>query len=205
MASLGRDLHHRGYDVLLFDLRGHGQSDPSRLSLGSRERADIRTVMAWASEEGFTQDRIGWLGYSMGASTLLMEAAQNHAIQAMVIDSPYGNLPELLKSQLSKHSHLPSFFNPGILTAARLLYGVKTDELVPIRAARSWGERPLLLIHGESDSIVPVAQAYELARAAGSSCLTRTLPGVEHVQAYDADPEGYVSAIEEFFGEHLSP
>src|SRR3954467_1975567 len=162
MASLGRDLHQGGYDVLLFDLRGHGQSDPSRLSLGSRERADIRTVMAWAFQEGFTQDRVGWLGYSMGASTLLMEAAQNHSIQAMVIDSPYGNLPELLKSQLSKHSHLPSFFNPGILTAARLLYGVKTDELVPIRAARSWGERPLLLIHGESDSVVPVAQAYEL-------------------------------------------
>jgi uncharacterized protein len=82
---------------------------------------------------------------------------------------------------------------------------VKTDDLVPIRAARSWGERPLLLIHGESDSIVPVAQAYELARAAGTSCMTVTLPGVEHVQAYDADPEGYVSAIEGFFREHLSP
>jgi pimeloyl-ACP methyl ester carboxylesterase len=205
MASLGRDLHDRGYDVLLFDLRGHGQSDPSRLSLGSRERADIRTVMAWAGQEGFTQDRVGWLGYSMGASTLLMEAAQNHAIQAMVIDSPYGNLPELLKTQLSKHSHLPSLFNPGILAAARLLFGVRTDELVPIRAARSWGERPLLLIHGESDSIVPVSQAYELARAAGTSCVTLTLPGVEHVQAYDTDPEGYVSTIEDFFAEHLSP
>jgi pimeloyl-ACP methyl ester carboxylesterase len=205
MASLGRDLHQRGYDVLLFDLRGHGQSDPSRLTLGSRERADIRTVMAWAVEAGFTNDRVGWLGYSMGASTLLLEAAQNHAIQAMVIDSPYGNLPELLKTQLSKHSHLPSFFNPGILTAARLIYGVKTDELVPIRAARSWGQRPLLLIHGESDSIVPVSQAYELARAAGTSCMTVTLPGVEHVKAYDADPQGYVSAIGGFFEEHLSP
>ena len=76
---------------------------------------------------------------------------------------------------------------------------------MPIRAARSWGERPLLLIHGESDSIVPVSQAYELARGGGHSCLTMTLPGVEHVQAYDADPEGYVSAIEEFFDDHLSP
>ncbi len=205
MASLGRDLHLGGFDVLLFDLRGHGQSDPSRLSLGSRERADIRTVMSWAFSEGFTRDRVGWLGYSMGASTLLMEAAQNHAIQAAVIDSPYGNLPELLGTQLSRHSHLPRFFNPGILTAARLLYGLKTEELVPIRAARSWGERPLLLIHGESDSIVPVSQARELARAAGASCVTVTLPGVEHVQAYESDPEGYVSAVEGFFGEHLSP
>ena len=52
---------------------------------------------------------------------------------------------------------------------------------MPIKAARSWGNRPLLLIHGESDSIVPVSQAFQLASAAGASCLTMTLPGVEHV------------------------
>ncbi len=205
MAALGRDLHRGRYDVLLFDLRGHGQSDPSRLTLGRRERTDIRAVMTWAKAEGFTQDRIGWLGYSMGASTLLLEAAQNPDIQVVVMDSPYGNLPELLKQQLSKHSHLPGWFNPGILTAARWVYGVRTDDLVPIRAARYWGNRPLLLIHGESDSIVPVSQAYQLADAAGSSCLTMMLPGVDHVQAYQSDPEAYVSLIEGFFQDHLSP
>jgi pimeloyl-ACP methyl ester carboxylesterase len=205
MAALGRDLHHRGYDVLLFDLRGHGQSDPSRLTLGNRERADIRAVMEWAVSEGFTDDRIGWIGYSMGASTLLLEAAHNPAIQVAVIDSPFGNLPELLKTQLSKHSHLPSWFNPGILTAARLVFGVKTEELIPTEAARYWGGRPLLLIHGEADSTVPVSQAYELARAAGETCLTMTLPGVEHVQAYDSDPQGYVSVIGSFFRDHLTP
>jgi uncharacterized protein len=62
-----------------------------------------------------------------------------------------------------------------------------------------------LLIHGESDSIVPVSQAYQLAAAAGASCLTLTLPGVEHVQAYESDPQGYVTLIEEFFQDHLSP
>src|ERR1700730_18079806 len=76
MAALGRDLHERGFDVLLFDLRGHGESDPSRLYLGRRERADIRAVMSWAQSQGFSSDRIGWLGYSMGGSTVLMEAAR---------------------------------------------------------------------------------------------------------------------------------
>ncbi|HZW31300.1 MAG TPA: alpha/beta fold hydrolase, partial [Isosphaeraceae bacterium] len=61
MGTLGRDLHRRNFDVLLFDLRGHGQSDPSRLYLGRRERADIQAVMAWAHAEGFPDDRIGWL------------------------------------------------------------------------------------------------------------------------------------------------
>ncbi len=205
MAALGRDLHQNGFDVLLFDLRGHGQSDPSRLYLGRRERNDIRAVMQWAESSGFAGDRIGWLGYSMGGSTLLMEAARNPRIHAAVIDSPYGDLPKLLNAQLSKHSGLPGWFNPGILLAARLVYGVRTDDLVPIRYARAWGHRPLLLIHGESDSIVPVDQAQELAEAVGSSCLTLTLPGVDHVQAYQSDPESYVRLVGRFFSNHLTP
>ncbi|MFO0891745.1 MAG: alpha/beta fold hydrolase [Isosphaeraceae bacterium] len=205
MAALGRDLHARGHDVLLFDLRGHGQSDSSRLTMGRRERADLRAVLRWAEGEGFTRDRIGWLGYSMGASTLLLEAAQNPEIQVVVMDSPYGNLPEVLSAQLSRHSRLPSYFNPGILAAAHWIFGVRTDDLVPVRAARSWGDRPLLLIHGESDTIVPVTQAYQIAQAAGASCTTLTLPGVDHVKAYEADPQGYVSLIESFFRDHLSP
>src|SRR5262249_28869594 len=48
MAPLARDLVRRSYDILLFDLRGHGQSDPSRLSMGRHERTDIRAVQSWA-------------------------------------------------------------------------------------------------------------------------------------------------------------
>jgi pimeloyl-ACP methyl ester carboxylesterase len=205
LAALGRDLHRRDFDVLLFDLRGHGQSDPSRIFMGRRERGDLRAVLSWAERQGFSSDRIGWIGFSMGGSTLLMEAAQNDRIQVAVLDSPYGSLPDLLNKQLPLHSHLPSWFNPGILTAAHLAFGVRTDDLVPIRSARRWGARPLLLIHGEADSIVPVSQARQLARAAGPTCRAVTLPGVEHVQAYDRDPKRYVAAVESFFQKHLAP
>jgi alpha-beta hydrolase superfamily lysophospholipase len=205
MAALGRDLHAGGYDVLLFDLRGHGQSDPHRLTMGRSERVDLCAVMSWAQKQGFTRDRIGWLGYSMGAATLLMEGAQNPDIQVAVVDSPFGDLPQLLKTQLAKNSHLPSWFNPGILAAAQWVYGVRTDDLIPIQSARAWGARPLLLIHGESDSVVPVSQAHQLARAAGASCLAMTLPGVDHVQAYETDPQTYVGTIERFFQAHLTP
>ena len=53
------------------------------------------------------------------------------------------------------------------------------------------------------DSIVPVQQARQLARAAGSRCQMAILPGVEHVQAYRADPDGYVGAVDAFFRRHL--
>ncbi|HMB06362.1 MAG TPA: alpha/beta fold hydrolase [Isosphaeraceae bacterium] len=205
MAARGRDLHAYGYDVLLFDLRGHGRSDPARLSMGRRERGDLRAALAWADRQGFSDDRIGWLGQSMGASTILMEAARNPRIRVAVLDSPYGHLPELLHEQLPKMSHLPSWFTPGILTAARLAYGIRTDDLIPITAARLWGRRPLLLIHGEADSIVPVDQAIRLARAAGPSCQAVTLPGVGHVQAFEVNPRRYVAAVDSFFRRNLSP
>ena len=44
--------------------------------------------------------------------------------------APPGDLPQLLKKQLSIHSGLPNWFNPGILLAARFIYGVRTDDLV---------------------------------------------------------------------------
>jgi len=74
-------------------------------------------------------------------------------------------------------------------------FGVRTDDLVPVRSARAWGDRPLLLIHGEADSVVPAAQARQLARAVGPACRSVVLPGVEHVKAYESDPQGYVAAV----------
>jgi alpha-beta hydrolase superfamily lysophospholipase len=204
MAEIGRWLHRRGYDILLFDLRGHGASDPARLSMGRRERGDLRAVLAWAESEGYTPDRIGWLGHSLGASTLLMEAARNPEIQVAVVDSPFADLPELLNAQLTLHSHLPSWFNPGILFVAHRAFGIRTDDLKPIRSAAAWGSRPLLLIHGEADSIVPVRHAYALAEALGPACEAILLPGVEHVRAFRADKSGYVARVDEFFDGHLA-
>lgn len=203
MAALGSDLRGLGHDVLLFDLRGHGRSDASRLFMGHRERNDLKAVQAWADRQGFPPGRVGWLGYSMGASTLLMEAAENADIRNAVLDSPYGNLPELLGRQLPAHSHLPSLFTPGILVAARLVFGVRTDDLIPIRSARQWGDRPVLLFHGEADSVVPVAQSRRLARVLGPSCRAYVLPGVEHVSAYGRHRDRYVATVDAFFRRNL--
>jgi uncharacterized protein len=204
MAAIGQGLHRLKYDVLLFDLRGHGDSDPARLSMGRRERRDLQAVLAWAENEGYTPDRIGWLGHSLGASTLILEAADNPEIQVAVVDSPFADLPELLNAQLTRHSHLPSWFNPGILFVAHRAFGVRTDDLKPIRVAPYWGSRPLLLIHGEADSIVPVRHAHALAAAFGPSCEQIVLPGVEHVLAYRAYPKEYVAKVGDFFDEHLA-
>jgi fermentation-respiration switch protein FrsA (DUF1100 family) len=204
MSGIGLGLHSAGFDVLLFDLRGHGTSDPSRLTMGATERRDLRAVLAWANRQGFSQDRIGWLGWSMGASTVLMEGAENPKLQAAVVDSPFGNLPELLDSQLTEHSNLPAWFNPGILLAARYVFGVRTDNLLPVLSARKWAGRPVLLIHGEVDSIVPVKQARQIAGALGPGSESLILPGVDHVGAFKEAPDRYLTTVGNFFDRNLA-
>jgi pimeloyl-ACP methyl ester carboxylesterase len=205
MTGIGLGLHASGFDVLFFDLRGHGSSDPARLTMGANERGDIRAVLDWAETKGFSPDRIGWLGWSMGASTLLMEAEDNPKIRALVIDSAFGDLPELLNRQLAQHSHLPSFFNPGILFAAEQIYGVRTDNLIPIRSAAKWGDRPILVIHGEGDSVVPVVQARAIVKALGSTAETMIVPEIDHVGAFKDNPKLYLTRVSKFFDKNLTP
>lgn len=204
LTDLAVDLHHRGFNVLLFDLRGHGRSDPHRLTMGRLERNDLLAALKWAKAAEFTPDRIGWVGRSMGGAMLVMEAADNPEIRVAVLDSPYGNLPILLDQQLTLHSHLPRVFNPGIILAAHQVYGVRTDDLVPTDMAKRWGDRPMLLMHGDQDAIVPVEQARNLAQAVGPACEIVVLNGVGHVKAYRANPKSYVDRVTTFFDRNLA-
>lgn len=136
---------------------------------------------------------------------LLVEAARNPHIRVVVTDSAYGNLRPILNAQLTKESGLPSCFNPGITWAAQKCYGIRPNELDPIRVASEWGSRPLLIIHGEDDHVVPLSQAEDLERAIGSSARLVTWKGAGHVEAYERSPEEYIRTVGEFFQQHLSP
>ncbi len=104
---------------------------------------------------------------------------------------------------MSRESGLPRWFNPGITWAARWRYGLRPEGLDPIAFVGRWSDRPLLLIHGQDDPVVPIGQARELERAAGGSCRLVTRQGAGHVEAYDKDPAGYLREVGEFFERHL--
>jgi pimeloyl-ACP methyl ester carboxylesterase len=205
VAGIAADLRERGHDVLVFDLRGHGASDPARLSMGRAERADIRAALAWAKGRGYEPERIAWLGQSMGAATIFYEALENPEITRLIMDSPYGDLPALLNEQLTLHSGLPRPFNPGILLAARLLFGTRTDDLVPIRLASRWDGRPLLVLHGGADFIVPVGQGRAIALAAGEGTRLVVWERAGHIQIHRDDPEGYMGVVEGFVSGPAQP
>ena len=64
-------LYADGFSVLLFDLRGHGNSDGDRYSLGWYERRDVAAAIEFVMSRGYAESRIALLGVSLGAGTVL--------------------------------------------------------------------------------------------------------------------------------------
>ena len=65
----------RGYNALLFDLRGHGESGGVRYTLGAAEQRDVLGAVAYLKSRGFAPERMGFWSHSMGAATVLLASA----------------------------------------------------------------------------------------------------------------------------------
>lgn len=141
----------------------------------------------------------------MGGATALLTAAEDPRPAAVAVDSAYADLGELLAVQIPKQSGLPPVFTPGVILAVRLLYGADAGAVRPDRAVAQLGARPLLIVHGEADGLVPVDNARRLFAAAacpaGGPCGAQIelFPGADHVKSYRSDPDRYLAIVLRFW------
>lgn len=194
-----KGLVERGYSVLTFDLRGHGESDGHRYSLGPLERRDVLGAVAFVQSRGIPPGRIGLLCHSMGAATCLLTARDVPDLAAVVADSSYARLIDLLSVELPKASGLPGFFNPGILFMVNLVYGIDLTKAAPIDVVSEL-EPPIFFIHSENDATIPSDHSRRLWRASGQAPETLWLANEpEHNRVFESDPEKYFERVVGFF------
>ena len=194
-----KGLVERGYSVLTFDLRGHGQSDGVRYSLGPLERRDVLGAIAYVRNRGIPTTRIGLLCHSMGAATCLLAAGEEPDLAGVVADSSYARLTDLLAIELPKASGLPGFFNPGILMMGKLIYGFDPTQAAPIELVSNI-EPAILFIHSESDPIISAEHSRRLWSASGQERGTLwTVNGPEHNRIFESDPNQYFERVLGFF------
>lgn len=193
--ALMRPLWEHGYNVLLFDLRGHGTSDPGSCTYGLREQWDIVGAVNFAKAKGIPTGSIGVVAWSLGAASAIMAMRQTNDIAAVVSDSAYANSDPLLA-----HNAL----RPGLALAMRLVRGIDLGHVKPEEAIAHVGARHVFLIHGARDQAVPIAQAYRLQAAGGANVSdTWIVPGTNHTQAYPNQPAEYLQRVFTFFDTEL--
>ena len=213
------ELARRGFSILAFDMRGMGESPPAPISMGTLEQRDVLGAVDYLRSgsppfPGLGRPRaIGGLGISMGASTLLLAAAQEPAIQAVVSDSAYADIVPLLEREVPQRTvpvigHVPGGLVPGSLLMARVLYGVDFFKARPVDTIADVAPRPLFLIHGLADNYVPIENFRALDAAAtrppGAQVSTWLVPKAGHAQAFKLNGAEYVSRVTAFLDAALA-
>src|SRR5215207_8811392 len=150
-----------GYGVVAWDFRAHGESGGEFSSLGYYETLDARAALEFALAQPGVE-HVGAWGGSMGAVTMIRAAAQYPGIEALVADSPFAALEEEMNLQVPfpLMRSLIRFF-------AERESGVQVTSVRPLDDIARISPRPVFLIQGLGDGMVPLDSAQRLYDAAG--------------------------------------
>ena len=194
------------FNVLLFDLRAHGTSGGDRITGGIDEAKDVLGAYDYLKERGVRADRIGVLGRSMGAGAAVLATAEEPELKALVLDGTYAKVNDLISFEIARKTPVPKWvapvFIPGASLLANALYGIDLSKLVPERVIESI-EVPILVIHGDSDTRIPLEHGVRVYEAANSASDIWVVPGADHGEAFNNHPDDFIERIVSYFTKRL--
>lgn len=195
---------NRGFNVLIYDSRRHGESEGPSITWGYYEKYDLDQWVDWV-EQLHPGGIIGVHGVSMGAATALEHAKINEParrVKFYVADSAYAGLEDLLTQQIDATAHIHNPFWTKMLlkySSAAAYAGSHFwySQVSPVRSVRDVST-PILYLHGESDKLVPVRMCYQLYAATKGYRDIHIFPNSGHVAAIFEHKEEYTRTVSEF-------
>lgn len=196
--GLAQDLNEEGFSLLMFDLRGRGESEGEGRTLLNTE-LDLGGAIDYLKHRGYSDESIGIIGFCSGAAASAIYASQEH-VGALVLDGCFTNVRSIFKAQAALEG-IPDFlvdlFFPGVSLLAKLLYGYTVINPIDIVATISC---PILFIHEENDNTITLENAHSLFKASVSTKdKLWIVPNVEHSQGYRLVPFEYIEKVSDFF------
>lgn len=216
-VSFANDLHNSGFSVMMIDLRGHGQSEESRFYFGIKEYQDVLGAVDWLEDQGYQPGKIGVLGYSLGAASVIYAAAEEQDIGAIWIDSAYADIESVIERNWTSESGLPQVFLYSAEAMIRLMYGYDITTSRPIDQIGKIAPRPIYMAHCKEDNMIPIAHMDELLTVAQNTqtwvienCDLNSqdldLPAGtinNHAIGYSLQPKAYTQKVVRFFSDNL--
>ena len=205
-ADIARMLLGHRYSVLLFDLRGHGESGGTRYTLGIEEPRDILAAIDLAAAKAhLDRSRVAIIGESLGGGSLLMTVQADPRIGPVVTDSAFADGITVVAESATRYTNLPSWFTPGYVLTSRIFLGLDLSTVTPAKVVAAHPERAFLFIHCADDDLVLPHHGLDL-KAASANPRTELwmASGCNHVRAYSTHPAEWEQRVIAFLDRELS-
>ncbi|MFO0866887.1 MAG: alpha/beta fold hydrolase [Gemmataceae bacterium] len=187
-------------NVLMFDFRGHGDSDGRTVTLGGNEKHDVRAAVDWVrTTKPEAGKQIVGLGISMGSGALIFAGAElDQPLDAFILDSGFAASCDLTDNILAP---LPACVRPWMtgvgMPLANLHAGCDVGALRPEDAIGKL-RAPVLIVHSQQDRLIPPSHAERLAAHAAFPKRMTLFSTKSHSDLIFADPQAYRDEVRTF-------
>jgi len=218
LLTLAFELWKVGYNVLIYDLRGHGESPVKWSGLGAYEKDDLLSAMRFlrgrTNETGqpLLDGRIGLYGVDIGGYISLVASTQDPTIKAVAVDSVYPDVSHFMNLQLKKivgsdsdmaNRLVDSHWTKQLTDLAMQLYLMRREDSAPARdSVATASGRKLLFITGK-DSGALGTMTRELLSAAKDQKQFVEVEQSRLDRLYDKTSSDYDAQVVAFFKEAI--
>lgn len=195
-------LWNLGYQTLLFDLQGEGESGPSPVSGGLLEAQDYTAAEKFLESRHELKKPVLYFGFSLGAITALRAAVGASPLDAVIADGPLANI----KSYVSRRTvggiftSMPGFLGIVLRDYDRLTGLTLTEkdlDLMPV--VERLDQTPVLYITGESDDLAKSDEVRDLfEHTPAHHRRLAYIPDAGHEETFKKYPVIYEKVVSEF-------
>lgn len=192
---------NNGLNVLIVDQRAHGDSGGHVITMGVQERIDVLNWVDYAAHRFGNDTRTVLFGVSMGAASVLM-ASEFSQLRGncigIIADCPFTTPEAVIRRMARKKTHLSDAFIWSLIRSAASFFGhFDLTEVSTVDAVRH-SHIPTLLLHGESDALVPCEMSAAIQSANPNMIERHTVPDAGHAGDFYTDEARYLALLDAF-------
>src|SRR5215207_6775979 len=190
-------LARKGYGILAWDARAHGESDGEISTIGYLEVLDVKAALDYVLAQPGVE-HVGAWGGSMGGATLIRATAQFTQIEALFVDSSFASLDDEFDLLVPY-----PVINPLAKLIAKIKAGININNVNPLDEIGKISPRPVYIVHSSADTVAPTDAGEKLFNAAHEPRYLWMEENAPHLAIYLDNPRRYKKRLVGFFDEWL--
>jgi len=191
----------RGFNVVIYDLRGHGLNAPAPCTYTALERRDLLAMIRDALERFPEASFLGLHGESLGAATSIAVLESRPPVDFVVADCPFSEIAPVITGVVES-MHLPAFLVDIASVCSKIRCGFSYREMRPIESLKG-NTVPILFLHGEKDDFIPPEHSRQLKEATAGPAELHLIPDAAHAMSAIWAPEVYRQYVADFLAEQF--
>lgn len=150
---IASELKDKGYNTLVVENRGYGFSKQEQMSLGAKEKDDVKTWTKYIKDLD-PEAKIYIYGLNMGANAVLLSSNEKtQGVEGIIVDSPIINMDAYLNKILDENFKISSSITRPILDKfMEFKMGQSLDSLNVANSTKN-SDIPIFYIFGLDDKV----------------------------------------------------